>query len=158
MSIVSHGFGAQSKPVLDCSHNFLYNSRNLPCPYTYMVGFQMKWMKMLALWEYYTVLEKDQRLAVCKIFQWHLLPWSSWWDPREFCQIEDDTDRGVKATKTTLLEAVNKHFAQMDSSPISCIASPNRHEDGSFVMYVNVHQQQQTDGSTCCWSWRWEAG
>ena len=43
--------------------------------------------------------------------------------PRRLLSKQTDTDHGVKTTKTTLLEAVNKRFDQIECGPMFCIAT-----------------------------------
>ncbi|KAK0134575.1 hypothetical protein N1851_029814 [Merluccius polli] len=62
---------------------------------------------------------------------------------RRLLSKQTDTDHGVKTTKTTLLEAVNKRFDQIECDPMFCIATllDARYKDRYFDEDVKQRAQ-----------------
>lgn len=71
------------------SHYFLYNPNLM-----HQVCFQTKVKEtdgsVRVLWA--TVLENDQWIAVCKLYQWPVLVWSPWWGNWDIFSVDADTD------------------------------------------------------------------
>lgn len=76
----------------------------------------------------------ENLITLLSLFERHRLLIPSVRALRRFLSKEPDTDHCVKTTKTALLEAVNKHFDQMEYDPFFCIATSldPKYKDGHF--------------------------